>query len=85
MAAKKILSVRKNYPDASLADLYDPVTMPKDLRDAHREVDKIVLEIYNYSEKMTDEEIAVDLMKAYQFAEDYWKMNPEKNFDDDEE
>ena len=47
LAAEKILKVRKNYPDASLADLYDDLTMPKDLREAHREVDKIVMRMYH--------------------------------------
>ena len=66
LAAKKVLSVRKKYPDASLADLYDDVTMPKDLRNAHREVDKIVMKIYGFDESMTDEEIAINLLLMYE-------------------
>ena len=34
--AQNILDVRSKYPDATLADLYDELTMPKDLRDAHK-------------------------------------------------
>ena len=36
--AQNILDCRKKYPDASLADLYDPTLMPKDLRDAHKKM-----------------------------------------------
>ena len=89
MAAEKILKVRKNYPNASLADLYDEVTMPKDLRDAHRKVDKIVMKIYGYDESWSDEEIAVDLLQRYQFVTDYLQENKMKqitrqNFDDED-
>ena len=66
LSAKKILEVRKKYPDASLADLYDEITMPKDLRDAHRENDKIVMKIYGFDESMTEEEIAVSLLMSYE-------------------
>ena len=36
--AQNILDCRKNYPNSSLADLYDPILMPKDLRDAHKKM-----------------------------------------------
>ena len=90
LAAEKILKVRKNYPNASLADLYDEVTMPKDLRDAHRAVDKIVMKIYGYDESWSDEEIAIDLLQRYKFVTDYLQENKMKqitrqNFDDDED
>ncbi|MBQ9442509.1 MAG: hypothetical protein IJU55_05815 [Selenomonadaceae bacterium] len=65
LAAEKILKVRKNYPDASFADLYDEITMPKDLRDAHKNLDEIVLDIYGFSKKMTDEEIALEMLDNY--------------------
>ncbi|MBQ7475930.1 MAG: hypothetical protein IJT06_00875 [Selenomonadaceae bacterium] len=54
-SAQKILDVRKNYPNASLADLYDEITMPKDLRAAHRANDKVVMKIYGYDENMTED------------------------------
>lgn len=63
---KKFLEVRKNYPDASFADLYDEITMPKDLRDAHKNLDEIVLDIYGFSKKMSDEEIALEMLDNYQ-------------------
>ena len=57
---------RSNDLKCSLADLYDDVTMPKDLRDAHREVDKIVMKIYGFDESMSDEEIAINLLLMYE-------------------
>ena len=41
-AGQSILAARRNHPDASLADLYDPLVMPADLRRAHRELDELV-------------------------------------------
>jgi hypothetical protein len=41
-AAQKVLDVRAKYPSSSLADLYDPLTMPPDLVKAHTELDKAV-------------------------------------------
>jgi hypothetical protein len=41
-AGKKILELRESYPDSALVDLYDSLTMPKDLRDAHKRLDKAV-------------------------------------------
>lgn len=41
-AAKKVLEVRKEFPDSSLADLYDPVLMPPKLVKSHQELDKAV-------------------------------------------
>ena len=41
-AGKAILMARANHPGSSLADLYDPTFMPKDLRDAHQNLDKVV-------------------------------------------
>jgi|10_taG_2_1085330.scaffolds.fasta_scaffold15960_2 hypothetical protein len=40
--AQKVLDVRKEFPDSSLADLYDPLTMPPKLVKAHQELDKAV-------------------------------------------
>ena len=58
-------------PSSSLADLYDENFMPEDLRDAHKNLDKIVMKIYNLDEDMTEEEIAIDLLEHYQFVSDY--------------
>ena len=41
-AAQKVLDIRKDFPQSSLADLYDPLTMPPALMKAHNELDKAV-------------------------------------------
>ena len=41
-AAQNVLDVRAKFPDASLADLYDPNTMPPELVKAHQALDKAV-------------------------------------------
>ena len=41
-AAQKVLEVREQFPNSSLADLYDPLTMPPALIKAHNELDKAV-------------------------------------------
>ena len=63
--AEKILQVRKNYPESSLADLYDPTLMPKDLRDAHKKNDLAVLEAYGFDKNFSESEIVAELMKLY--------------------
>ncbi len=40
--AQDVLDARKQFPDSSLADLYDPSAMPKTLIDAHRALDKTI-------------------------------------------
>ena len=64
--ALAILDARKLYPDSSLADLYDELTMPKELRKAHQENDKAVMEAYGFNLKMTESECVAKLMEMYQ-------------------
>ena len=45
-AAENVLVTREFYPDKTLADLYDPDKMPKDLREAHEKLDAIVESCY---------------------------------------
>ncbi len=54
--AQGILDARAKYPDSSLADLYDPVTMPPELLRAHRENDRAVMQAYGFGTKMTESE-----------------------------
>lgn len=42
IAAKSVLDARLLFPKNSLADLYDPLTMPKELQNAHNSLDKAV-------------------------------------------
>ena len=48
-AAQSVLDARANYPDSSLADLYDPDTMPADLLKAHQKLDRLVEKAYGKS------------------------------------
>ena len=65
--AQKILEVRARYPDSTLADLYDELTMPADLRKAHRANDKAVAAAYGFEEILDDEPaIVAELMKLYE-------------------
>lgn len=65
--AQMILDARKLYSDCSLADLYDEVTMPPELRKAHQLNDKAVMEAYGFWGKVkTESECVAELMKMYQ-------------------
>ena len=64
--AQAILDARNLYPDCSLADLYDEVTMPPELRKAHQENDKAVMEAYGFHIRMSEPEIVSELFKLYQ-------------------
>ncbi|TXJ35601.1 type IIL restriction-modification enzyme MmeI, partial [Brachyspira pilosicoli] len=46
VSAKAVLDARAMFPDSSLADLYDPLTMPKALIDAHSKLDAEVDKAY---------------------------------------
>lgn len=65
--AQAILDARAKYPDCSLADLYDEVAMPPELRKAHQENDKAVMRAYGFWGKLnTESECVAELMKMYQ-------------------
>ena len=65
--AQAILDARAMYPDCSLADLYDEVTMPPELRKAHQQNDKAVMQAYGFDIKtMTENSCVAELMKMYQ-------------------
>lgn len=63
--ANKILEVRARYPDSSFADLYDEITMPHDLRKAHRENDKAVLEAYGLAVDTGEDKIVAHMFELY--------------------
>jgi len=65
--AQAILDARALYPDCSLADLYDELIMPPELRKAHQENDRAVMQAYGFDIKTTTESSCVaELMKMYQ-------------------
>ena len=64
--AQAILDARALYPDCSLAELYNELTMPPELRRAHQENDRAVMAAYGFSPKMTESECVAELFKMYQ-------------------
>lgn len=61
-----ILDARANYPDATLADLYDPDTMPPDLRKAHKTLDAAVDKLYRPAGFTSDRERVEHLFALYE-------------------
>ena len=65
--AQGILDARSLYSNSCLADLYDPTFMPPELRKAHMDNDRAVMQAYGMPIKETDEAACVAwLMKLYQ-------------------
>lgn len=64
--AQAILDASAKYPDSSLADLYDETLMPPELRKAHKENDKAVMQAYGFDPKMSESEIVAELFKMYE-------------------
>ena len=65
--AKVVLCTRESFPDSSLADLYDPLTMPPGLLKAHRNLDRAVMKLYGFTAQNTPSEAAcvAALMERY--------------------
>jgi len=63
--AQGILDARAAHPDCTLADLYDPLTMPPDLRAAHEANDRAVLAAYGLAPDTPEPEIVAHLFKLY--------------------
>lgn len=67
--AKAILDARALYPDCSLADLYDEVLMPPELRKAHQQNDKAVMAAYGFTKNdpaySSESACVAELMKMY--------------------
>ena len=71
--AQAILDARALYPDSSLADLYDELTMPPELRKAHQTNDKAVMEAYDMTKIvdgkktwLTESETVARLFQIYE-------------------
>lgn len=66
--AQAILDARALYPDSSLADLYDELTMPVELRKAHQNNDRAVMQAYGFPIKstFTESQCVAELFKLYQ-------------------
>jgi len=65
--AQAILDARALYPDCSLADLYDEIAMPPELRKAHQNNDRAVMQAYGFDVgKTTETSCVAELMRMYQ-------------------
>lgn len=71
--AKKIIEARELYPESSLADLYDELTMPSELRKAHQANDRAVMEAYGMTKLvdgkktwLTESETVTKLFELYE-------------------
>ena len=64
-AAKAVTKTREQYPGSSLADLYDPISMPSPLRKAHVRLDKVVQSIYTKKDLHSSRERMDILFKLY--------------------
>ena len=64
--AQAILDARALYPDSSLADLYDELTMPPELRKAHQQNDRAVMATYGFAPSMSESEIVARLFALYE-------------------
>lgn len=64
--AQAILDARALYPDSSLADLYDSVMMPPELRKAHQLNDRAVMAAYGFAPSMSESEIVARLFALYE-------------------
>ncbi len=65
--AQAILDARALYPDCSLADLYDELTMPPELRKAHQNNDRAVMAAYGFPVKgFTESDCVAALMRMYE-------------------
>lgn len=66
-AAQELLDARKVYEDkgATLADLYDPIAMPVEVRKAHEKIDRLVDALYGLRKPTEAERLAV-LVERYQ-------------------
>ena len=65
-AAQAVLDARAKFPDSSLADLYDPLTMPPVLLKAHQQLDKAVDAAYGKKNFKTEAERVAFLFELYQ-------------------
>ena len=68
--AQAILDARALYPDSSLADLYDDLAMPPELRKAHQNNDRAVMDAYGFTKgtaaRTSESACVAELMKLYQ-------------------
>lgn len=67
-AAQQVLEAREKHPDSTLAQLYDPLTMPRAVRDAHTALDRVVDALYGLKSGSTEAQRLAHLLGLYQDA-----------------
>jgi hypothetical protein len=78
-AAQKVLDARAEFPTSSLADLYDPLTMPPTLVKAHNELDKAVDLAYRPQAFTSEANRMVFLFELYEkYTADLFTKEPSK-------
>jgi hypothetical protein len=79
-AAQKVLDARLEFPNSSFADLYDPLTMPPILVNAHNELDKTVDLAYRPKPFTSEANRMVFLFELYEkyTADLFTKEKPKK-------
>lgn len=65
-AAQGVLDARAHFPTATLADLYDPLTMPPELVKAHQTLDRVVDAAYGKTVFKSEAERVAFLFERYQ-------------------
>jgi hypothetical protein len=63
--AQAVLDARALFPESSLADIYDPLAMPKEMSKAHAALDREVMKAYGYAKDMAEAGVVADLMERY--------------------
>jgi len=61
-----VLDARQSHVGATLADLYDPLAMPADLRAAHRALDRVVDSLFEWRSGVTEAQRLAGLLERYQ-------------------
>jgi len=64
--AQTVLEARKEFPDSSLADLYNPTTMPANLQNAHKKLDGFVDKLYRKTGFSDDKQRVEHLFSMYE-------------------
>jgi len=63
--AQAVLDARALFPDSSLADLYDPLSMPPRLLKVHKALDRVVMGLYGFKRDATETDVVASLMERY--------------------
>lgn len=63
--AQEILDAREKFSDSTLAELYDPLTMPPELLKAHQKLDREVFKLYGISASNNEANTAIKLLEIY--------------------